>query len=195
MPQFPPSYSLGPGPTAEISRVQEVPLDSECGAIWHPGSRQAGVLRVRQNQGKLDMREGMIKEFLSPPASPDCCIFAQTTRTLSADFTTRVEPCQFGGDPDCSRWGCVGLDGTRDRRTSEAYGSYYRRTHLLDLIRNRPLRSPSRKNLVETREPQACQIEGTVFCRCRLFGKSEERRLFGKAKRKNHRHVQWAFRA
>jgi hypothetical protein len=57
------------------------------------------------------MREGMIKEFLSPPASPDRCIFARTTQTLSADFTTRVEPCQFGGDPDCSRCGCVASMG------------------------------------------------------------------------------------
>jgi len=69
------------------------------------------LLRVRQNQGKLDMREGMIKEFLSPPASPNCCIFAQTTRTLSTDFTTRGEPCQFGGDPDCTRCGCVASMG------------------------------------------------------------------------------------
>jgi hypothetical protein len=57
------------------------------------------------------MPEGMIKEFLSPPVSPDRCIFAQTTRTLSADFTTRVEPCQFGGDPDCSRCGCMASMG------------------------------------------------------------------------------------
>jgi MoaA/NifB/PqqE/SkfB family radical SAM enzyme len=69
------------------------------------------LLRIRQDPGKLDMREGMIKEFLSPPASPDRCIFAQTTRTLSADFTTRVEPCQFGGDPDCSRCGCIASMG------------------------------------------------------------------------------------
>lgn len=69
------------------------------------------LLRVRQDQVKLDMREGMIKEFLSPPASPDRCIFAQTTRTLSADFKTRVEPCQFGGDPDCSQCGCIASMG------------------------------------------------------------------------------------
>jgi MoaA/NifB/PqqE/SkfB family radical SAM enzyme len=69
------------------------------------------LLRLRQDRVKLDMCEGMIKEFLSPPASPDRCIFAQTTRTLSADFTTRVEPCQFGGDPDCSRCGCVASMG------------------------------------------------------------------------------------
>lgn len=69
------------------------------------------LLRVRRDQVKLDMREGMIKEFLSPPASPDRCIFAQTTRTLSADFKTRVEPCQFGGDPDCSQCGCIASMG------------------------------------------------------------------------------------
>ena len=52
-----------------------------------------------------------MREFLSPPVSPDRCIFAQTTCTLSADFKTRVEPCQFGGDPDCSRCGCIASMG------------------------------------------------------------------------------------
>ena len=69
------------------------------------------LLRLRRDQAKLDMPEGMVKEFLSPPASPERCIFAQSTRTLSADFTTRVEPCQFGGDPDCSRCGCMASMG------------------------------------------------------------------------------------
>lgn len=69
------------------------------------------LLRVRQHQSKLDMPEGMIQEFLSPPASPDRCIFAQSTHTLSADLRTRVEPCQFGGNPDCSRCGCIASMG------------------------------------------------------------------------------------
>src|SRR5882724_4719713 len=69
------------------------------------------LLRLRRHQRKLDMPEGMIREFLSPPASPDRCIFAQTTRTLSADLKTSVEPCQFGGDPDCSRCGCIASMG------------------------------------------------------------------------------------
>src|SRR5271167_1129835 len=69
------------------------------------------LLRVRQDRPKLDMTEGTIKEFLSPPSSPDDCIFAQTTRTFSADLKTRVEPCQFGGDPDCSRCGCIASMG------------------------------------------------------------------------------------
>jgi len=78
------------------------------------GERQSVVetlLRLRQHQPKLDMQEGMIREFLSPPVSPNHCIFAQTTRTLSADFKTSVEPCQFGGDPDCSRCGCIASMG------------------------------------------------------------------------------------
>ena len=70
------------------------------------------ILRgLRSKHPKLDMPEGMINEFLTPPSSPDHCIFAQTTHTLSADFKTRVEPCQFGGDPDCSRCGCMASMG------------------------------------------------------------------------------------
>ena len=69
------------------------------------------LLRTRHDRPKLDMPEGLIKELLSPPVSPERCIFAQTTRTLSADFTTRVEPCQFGGEPDCSRCGCIASMG------------------------------------------------------------------------------------
>src|ERR1051325_6677767 len=37
--------------------------------------------------------------------------FCTYDRTVSADFQTRVEPCQFGGDPDCSRCGCVASMG------------------------------------------------------------------------------------
>jgi hypothetical protein len=48
-----------------------------------------------------------VKEFLKPPTSPEKCIFAQTTHTLSADLKTRITPCQFGGQPDCSQCGCV----------------------------------------------------------------------------------------
>jgi hypothetical protein len=64
------------------------------------------LLRICREENKLDMREGVIREFLAPPASPDQCIFAKTTLSLSADLRTKVVPCQFGGDPDCSRCGC-----------------------------------------------------------------------------------------
>jgi MoaA/NifB/PqqE/SkfB family radical SAM enzyme len=69
------------------------------------------LLELRQCQPKLDMPIGMIEEFLRPPASPGQCIFARTTRILSADLKTHVTPCQFGGDPDCSQCGCIASMG------------------------------------------------------------------------------------
>jgi MoaA/NifB/PqqE/SkfB family radical SAM enzyme len=69
------------------------------------------LLRICREDNKLDMPEAVIREFLTPPASPDQCIFAQTTLSLSADLRTTVEPCQFGGNPDCSRCGCMASMG------------------------------------------------------------------------------------
>ncbi len=63
--------------------------------------------RLRQRYPILEMDERVIEEFLSPPQSPDECIFAKTTRTISADLKTKITPCQFGGDPDCSQCGCI----------------------------------------------------------------------------------------
>jgi hypothetical protein len=60
---------------------------------------------------KLDMNEFVIKEFLKPPSSPEECIFAQTTDTISADLKSKIVPCQFGGQPDCSQCGCVASMG------------------------------------------------------------------------------------
>lgn len=65
------------------------------------------LLRLRTLYRKLDMPASLIREFGAPPASPAQCIFAQTTQTVSADLATRVTPCQFGGDPDCSQCGCI----------------------------------------------------------------------------------------
>jgi hypothetical protein len=94
-----------------IFTPQRGAADVECLTSNERQSVVETLLRLRHDRPKLDMPEGMIREFLSPPASPDRCIFAQTTRTLSADFKTRVEPCQFGGDPDCSQCGCIASMG------------------------------------------------------------------------------------
>jgi MoaA/NifB/PqqE/SkfB family radical SAM enzyme len=69
------------------------------------------LLELRETRPKLDMPARVIREFLAPPESPDHCIFAKSTRTLSADFKTQVTPCQFGGDPDCANCGCVASMG------------------------------------------------------------------------------------
>ncbi len=56
---------------------------------------------------KFQMNRHMIEELRHPPQSPEECIFARTTMSLSADLETRIGPCQFGGKPDCKQCGCV----------------------------------------------------------------------------------------
>ncbi len=71
----------------------------------------ADMLALRREFPKLDMPEGMIRQFAAPPSSPKDCVFALTTQTLSADLKTKIVPCQFGGDPDCSSCGCIASMG------------------------------------------------------------------------------------
>lgn len=71
----------------------------------------AEMLELRRRHPKLDMPEALIREFATPPASPAECVFAATTTTISADLSTPITPCQFGGDPDCSACGCVASMG------------------------------------------------------------------------------------
>ena len=60
---------------------------------------------------KLLFNDGLAKAFLHPPKNPDDCLFAKMSANYSADFATRVEPCVFGGDPDCSQCGCAASSG------------------------------------------------------------------------------------
>jgi MoaA/NifB/PqqE/SkfB family radical SAM enzyme len=69
------------------------------------------LLRLRNLFPVLDLHESQIRELLSPPASPQDCIFARTTEIISADLKTKIRPCQFGGDPDCAQCGCVASMG------------------------------------------------------------------------------------
>lgn len=69
------------------------------------------MLKLRKEFAKLDMAEGLIRQFSTPPHAPDKCIFALTTEVLSADLRTRVTPCQYGGTPDCSSCGCIASMG------------------------------------------------------------------------------------
>lgn len=69
------------------------------------------LMTLRRRFGKLDMPETMLRQFASPPHSPDECVFALTTQTLSADLRTRITPCQFGGNPDCESCGCIASMG------------------------------------------------------------------------------------
>jgi MoaA/NifB/PqqE/SkfB family radical SAM enzyme len=82
--------------------------------ILSPCERQAAVadlLRLGALHPKLDMPGSVVREFLHPPDSPEDCIFARTTTTISADLKSRIAPCQFGGEPDCSQCGCIASMG------------------------------------------------------------------------------------
>ena len=48
----------------------------------------------------------MAKAFVKPPKSPDDCLFSKMSLNFSADLRTHVEPCVFGGNPDCQQCGC-----------------------------------------------------------------------------------------
>ncbi len=62
--------------------------------------------RLRKSYSKLLISEGMMGAFVKPPESPQDCLFSQMSANFSADLKTRVEPCVFGGNPDCSQCGC-----------------------------------------------------------------------------------------
>jgi sulfatase maturation enzyme AslB (radical SAM superfamily) len=82
--------------------------------ILEPAQRTlaiANMLVLRKMFPKLDMPEPLIRQFVTPPHDPGECVFALTTQVLSADLKTRVVPCQFGGNPDCSSCGCIASMG------------------------------------------------------------------------------------
>jgi sulfatase maturation enzyme AslB (radical SAM superfamily) len=71
----------------------------------------AEMRRLRLRYSKFQMLDGMLKVYAEPPASPDNCIFAQTTECYSSDLQRRIMPCQFGGKPDCTNCGCIASAG------------------------------------------------------------------------------------
>jgi MoaA/NifB/PqqE/SkfB family radical SAM enzyme len=82
--------------------------------ILTPSQRASVIADLRQLRRKyrqLDMPDPVIDEITSPPRGPDECIFARTTKSISADLTTSITPCQFGGTPDCRQCGCIASMG------------------------------------------------------------------------------------
>jgi MoaA/NifB/PqqE/SkfB family radical SAM enzyme len=71
---------------------------------------------------KLHINAGIARAFLHPPDSPRDCLFAQMSANYSADLETRVEPCVFGGAPDCSQCGCIASSGLHWIRTVKVAG-------------------------------------------------------------------------
>jgi MoaA/NifB/PqqE/SkfB family radical SAM enzyme len=102
----------------EIAKVWFSIFTPQIGAtdpeILSPAQRASVIQQLRELRVKypvLDMPEAVINEIANPPNSPEECIFARTTETFSADLTTRITPCQFGGEPDCQQCGCIASIG------------------------------------------------------------------------------------
>ncbi|MEK7833960.1 MAG: radical SAM protein, partial [Acidobacteriota bacterium] len=97
-------------------------MGAEAEEILSPAQRSevlADLAGLRASFPKLELPDSVIKGYLSPPASPEECIFARTTLNLTADLKSKVTPCQFGGNPDCSQCGCMasaGLSAVGDYR-------------------------------------------------------------------------------
>jgi hypothetical protein len=74
---------------------------------------------LRRRYPKLLANEGISHAIRVPPANPKECTFSRMSTNYSADLNTRVEPCIFGGNPDCSQCGCAissGLHWLKDLR-------------------------------------------------------------------------------
>jgi organic radical activating enzyme len=90
-----------------IFTPQRGATDPEILTASQRASTISDLRQLRLRYPFLNMPEAVIREIESPPKSPEECIFAKTTETLSADLKTNIAPCQFGGDPDCKQCGCI----------------------------------------------------------------------------------------
>jgi MoaA/NifB/PqqE/SkfB family radical SAM enzyme len=60
---------------------------------------------------KIDLPQIVLAGYRHPPRSPAECTFARLSACISADLTTRIAPCQFGGSPVCAECGCMASAG------------------------------------------------------------------------------------
>ncbi len=94
-----------------IFTPQRGATDREILTASQRASTIADLRQLRLKYPTLEMPESLLREMERPPESPDKCIFARTTKTISADLRTPITPCQFGGNPDCEQCGCVASMG------------------------------------------------------------------------------------
>jgi MoaA/NifB/PqqE/SkfB family radical SAM enzyme len=96
--------------------------DEDTSEMLTPAQREriaAELSALHARYPKLLANEGISRAIRVPPASPAECMFARMSTNYSADLATRVEPCIFGGNPDCSQCGCAissGLHWLKDMR-------------------------------------------------------------------------------
>jgi MoaA/NifB/PqqE/SkfB family radical SAM enzyme len=103
---------------AEVSKIWCSLYTPQVGEVsderLRPADRErvvADLRALRRRFPKLALPEGLIDVYAAPPDSPEECVFARTTTSYSADLTTKITPCQFGGTPDCADCGCIASAG------------------------------------------------------------------------------------
>jgi len=96
-------FSLYTPQIGEMSEERLTPADRERAV--------SDLMALRLRYPKLFAPKGLLDVYAIPPESPDECVFARTTACVSADFETRITPCQYGGNPDCSQCGCIASAG------------------------------------------------------------------------------------
>jgi hypothetical protein len=77
---------------------------------------------LARRHSKLLFKPGIAKALVSPPENPQECLFAKMSANYSADLQSHVEPCIFGGSPDCSQCGCAISSGLHWIRTVRVAG-------------------------------------------------------------------------
>lgn len=85
--------------------------DEELIPLHERGALLDELASVRARFPKLQLPDLVLQGYRKPPASPDKCLFSRTTLNYTADLKSRITPCQFGGDPDCSQCGCIASAG------------------------------------------------------------------------------------
>jgi MoaA/NifB/PqqE/SkfB family radical SAM enzyme len=71
------------------------------------GRLLAALPDLKRRYPALVLPAGAEHAFAVPPKSPEACTFARVSVNYSADLKTKIEPCFFGGNPDCSECGCA----------------------------------------------------------------------------------------
>ncbi|HEV8345585.1 MAG TPA: radical SAM protein [Vicinamibacterales bacterium] len=80
------------------------------------------LMALRLRYPKLFAPKGLLEVYARPPKSPDECVFAKTTKCISADLETRITPCQYGGAPDCNQCGCIASAGLAAMARHQLWG-------------------------------------------------------------------------
>ncbi|HKA21564.1 MAG TPA: radical SAM protein [Blastocatellia bacterium] len=62
---------------------------------------------LKRKYPALLLIDGMEEAIMTPPSKPEECVFSKMSTNYTADLKTRIEPCFFGGNPDCVQCGCA----------------------------------------------------------------------------------------